>query len=101
MCIFQAKTHILPMFLGRFKITTALLLNKKIVRFKRKGAMKRIVTSEWHRENFCQMNFWQKFKVWFVSSDSISISKVDDVLEMVLEGLFLKLRISTLRCCLH
>lgn len=59
MCIFQAKTHtlLLPVFLQRFKITTTLLLKrKKIVHFKRKGGVKRVVTPEWHREDFCQMN---------------------------------------------
>lgn len=57
MRIFQAKTHtlLLPVFLQRFKITTTLLLKKKVC-FKRKGDMKRIVTLEWHGENFRQMN---------------------------------------------
>lgn len=44
---------------------------------------------------------WQKFKVWFVSSNSINISKVDDVLGITQQGLFFMLRISTLKLCLH
>lgn len=66
--------------------------------------MKRIVTPECHAKNSRQLNSYQnlaEIQSLVCLSNSINISKGDDVLRIIQEGLFFKLRISTLKPCLH